>query len=436
MGRKKIQISRIVDQRNRQVTFTKRKFGLMKKAYELSVLCDCEIALIIFNSTNRLFQYASTDMDRVLLKYTEYSEPHESRTNSDILETLRKKGLNGCESPDLEIDDSVEPSLEVTDKYRKYEAVNHMNNRQRVCAGTLSNHEVSILAATQGATNLAYSNPTGSILNRGPLPQPIISRSAHSSGLTSQVSTISHSGAGYLNTHISPGMLVTPGNLNRTVATRSPTPVNLGPENRRSEMHTVSTGSRNMVASLRTNTSALQPTSPMVTMATPNLPGHGLGSYSSALTGYTLNDNASVSAYNSPGGTHQEQTAIWPLRQHHQPHQADLQSSAHSHLGVIGNSHLSQSSNLALPTFQAVSVKSERASPHSDAGGGGGGGGASGMFQHHEGRLGLSGLDSPCEEPKDYAKGYQCPIVLTRPLARDEDSLGAKRMRLVDGWQR
>uniref|UniRef100_A0A8C5RCB4 MADS-box domain-containing protein n=1 Tax=Laticauda laticaudata TaxID=8630 RepID=A0A8C5RCB4_LATLA len=91
MGRKKIQISRILDQRNRQVTFTKRKFGLMKKAYELSVLCDCEIALIIFNSTNRLFQYASTDMDKVLLKYTEYSEPHESRTNSDILEVKHGK---------------------------------------------------------------------------------------------------------------------------------------------------------------------------------------------------------------------------------------------------------------------------------------------------------------------------------------------------------
>ncbi|EMP41685.1 Myocyte-specific enhancer factor 2A [Chelonia mydas] len=70
----------------RQVTFTKRKFGLMKKAYELSVLCDCEIALIIFNSSNKLFQYASTDMDKVLLKYTEYNEPHESRTNSDIVE--------------------------------------------------------------------------------------------------------------------------------------------------------------------------------------------------------------------------------------------------------------------------------------------------------------------------------------------------------------
>ncbi|KAK1884625.1 Myocyte-specific enhancer factor 2A [Dissostichus eleginoides] len=74
----------------------------MKKAYELSVLCDCEIALIIFNSTNKLFQYASTDMDKVLLKYTEYNEPHESRTNADIVDTLRKKGLNGCDSPDIE----------------------------------------------------------------------------------------------------------------------------------------------------------------------------------------------------------------------------------------------------------------------------------------------------------------------------------------------
>lgn len=81
-----------------QVTFTKRKFGLMKKAYELSVLCDCEIALIIFNHSNKLFQYASTDMDKVLLKYTEYNEPHESRTNADIIEVKRGDGREGSGS--------------------------------------------------------------------------------------------------------------------------------------------------------------------------------------------------------------------------------------------------------------------------------------------------------------------------------------------------
>ncbi|ORE03245.1 SRF-like protein [Rhizopus microsporus var. microsporus] len=71
MGRKKIKIQKIQDERNRQVTFLKRKQGLMKKAYELSVLCDCEIALLIFNTNGKLVQYASTDIDQILMKYTE-----------------------------------------------------------------------------------------------------------------------------------------------------------------------------------------------------------------------------------------------------------------------------------------------------------------------------------------------------------------------------
>lgn len=72
MGRKKIRIQPITDDRNRQVTFLKRKHGLMKKAYELSVLCNCEIALIILNnSNNKLVQYASNDIDKVLMRYTE-----------------------------------------------------------------------------------------------------------------------------------------------------------------------------------------------------------------------------------------------------------------------------------------------------------------------------------------------------------------------------
>lgn len=91
MGRKKIKISKITDERNRHVTFNKRKFGVMKKAYELSVLCDCEVAIIIFNKSNRLYQYASTDMDQILLKYTEYSEPHESLTNTNIIEQLNRR---------------------------------------------------------------------------------------------------------------------------------------------------------------------------------------------------------------------------------------------------------------------------------------------------------------------------------------------------------
>ncbi|SAM03523.1 hypothetical protein [Absidia glauca] len=84
MGRRKIKIQPIQDDRNRQVTFLKRKNGLMKKAYELSVLCGCDIALIVFNSNNKLVQYSSNDIDKVLMRYTEYSDPYETKTNSDF----------------------------------------------------------------------------------------------------------------------------------------------------------------------------------------------------------------------------------------------------------------------------------------------------------------------------------------------------------------
>jgi len=120
MGRKKISINKITDERNRQVTFTKRKFGLMKKAYELSVLCDCEIAVIIFNSHNKLFQYASTDMDKVLLKYTEYDQPHESQTNKDIVESISRKGMGGPDSPEADdhyIGDDTSPRHDNTPDY-------------------------------------------------------------------------------------------------------------------------------------------------------------------------------------------------------------------------------------------------------------------------------------------------------------------------------
>lgn len=59
MGRGKIEIKRIENTTNRQVTFCKRRSGLLKKAYELSVLCDAEVALIIFSSRGRLYEYAN-----------------------------------------------------------------------------------------------------------------------------------------------------------------------------------------------------------------------------------------------------------------------------------------------------------------------------------------------------------------------------------------
>ncbi|KAL9437719.1 hypothetical protein AB3S75_023566 [Citrus x aurantiifolia] len=64
MGRGKIEIKRIENTTNRQVTFCKRRNGLLKKAYELSVLCDAEVALIVFSSRGRLYEYSNSNSIR------------------------------------------------------------------------------------------------------------------------------------------------------------------------------------------------------------------------------------------------------------------------------------------------------------------------------------------------------------------------------------
>ncbi|KAK9118295.1 hypothetical protein Scep_016388 [Stephania cephalantha] len=74
MGRGRVELKRIENKINRQVTFAKRRNGLLKKAYELSVLCDAEVALIIFSSRGKLFEFSSTSsMFKTLERYQKCS---------------------------------------------------------------------------------------------------------------------------------------------------------------------------------------------------------------------------------------------------------------------------------------------------------------------------------------------------------------------------
>ncbi|RLN21783.1 MADS-box transcription factor 21 [Panicum miliaceum] len=73
MGRGKIEIKRIENTTSRQVTFCKRRNGLLKKAYELSILCDAEIALVIFSSRGRLYEYSSNSVRSTIERYKKAS---------------------------------------------------------------------------------------------------------------------------------------------------------------------------------------------------------------------------------------------------------------------------------------------------------------------------------------------------------------------------
>nr|AFX61404.1 deficiens [Allium cepa] len=63
MGRGKIEIKKIENATNRQVTYSKRKAGIMKKAKELTVLCDAQVSIIMFSNTGKFSEYCSPDTD-------------------------------------------------------------------------------------------------------------------------------------------------------------------------------------------------------------------------------------------------------------------------------------------------------------------------------------------------------------------------------------
>ncbi|KAJ3672913.1 hypothetical protein LUZ60_006287 [Juncus effusus] len=83
MGRGKILIKRIDNTTSRQVTFSKRRNGLLKKARELSILCDADVGLIIFSCTGRLYEYSSTSIKAITDRYIKMKEEHNPLLNAN-----------------------------------------------------------------------------------------------------------------------------------------------------------------------------------------------------------------------------------------------------------------------------------------------------------------------------------------------------------------
>ncbi|KAG5959392.1 hypothetical protein E4U57_000729 [Claviceps arundinis] len=84
MGRRKIEIKAIKDDRNRSVTFLKRKGGLFKKAHELSVLCSVDVAVFIFGNNKKLYEYSSSDMRDLVNRYQYHGLPNEHKGPGDF----------------------------------------------------------------------------------------------------------------------------------------------------------------------------------------------------------------------------------------------------------------------------------------------------------------------------------------------------------------
>ncbi|XP_019094202.1 PREDICTED: protein MADS AFFECTING FLOWERING 5-like isoform X5 [Camelina sativa] len=84
MGRRKVEIKRIEDKISRQVTFCKRRNGLLEKARQLSILCESSVALVIVSSTGKLYSFSSGESMAKILSRVEIQQADDPETSVKI----------------------------------------------------------------------------------------------------------------------------------------------------------------------------------------------------------------------------------------------------------------------------------------------------------------------------------------------------------------
>ncbi|XP_040825135.1 myocyte-specific enhancer factor 2A isoform X4 [Ochotona curzoniae] len=415
-------------------------------------------------------------------------------------QTLRKKGLNGCESPDA--DDYFEHSPLSEDRFSKLNEDSDFIFKRGPPGLPPQNFSMSVTVPVTSPSALPYTSPGSSLVspslaasstladsNMLSPPQATLHRNVspgapqrppstgNAGGMLSTSDLTVPNGAGsspvgngFVNARASPNLIGTAGanSLGKVMPTKSPPPPgggNLGMNNRKPDLRVViPPSSKGMMPPLSeeeelelnpqriSSSQATQPlATPVVSVTTPSLPPQGLV-YSAMPTAYntdyslTSADLSALQGFNSPGMLSLGQVSAW--QQHHLG-QAALSS-------LVAGGQLSQGSNLSINTNQNINIKSEPISPPRDRMT------PSGFQQQPppppppqqpppqppqpqpqpRQEMGRSPVDSLSSSSSSYdgsdredPRGdFHSPIVLGRPPnAEDRESPSVKRMRM-DAW--
>ncbi|KXG26380.1 hypothetical protein SORBI_3006G091500 [Sorghum bicolor] len=95
MARGKVQMRKIENPVHRQVTFCKRRMGLLKKAKELSVLCDAAIGVIVISPHGKIYDLATNgNMQGLIERYRRtYSERPGESSNHNKTQIIKQEVL-------------------------------------------------------------------------------------------------------------------------------------------------------------------------------------------------------------------------------------------------------------------------------------------------------------------------------------------------------
>nr|BAK09615.1 MADS-box transcription factor [Cyclamen persicum] len=159
MARGKIQIRKIENPTNRQVTYSKRRNGLFKKAGELAVLCDARVSIVMLSGTNKIHEFhcpehistkqlfdhyqQTTGIDLWSSHYEKMQEELRKRKeiNKNLHREIRQRMGDSLTELDLDelqtLEQDMEKSLEVI-RCRKYKVI---TNQIETCRKKVRNGE-------------------------------------------------------------------------------------------------------------------------------------------------------------------------------------------------------------------------------------------------------------------------------------------------------
>ena len=170
MGRGKIEIKRIENSTNRQVTYSKRRGGILKKARELTVLCDAEVSLIMFSSTGKFSEYCSptTTTKKVFDRYQQVSginlwnshyekmQNHLNKLkddNNNLRREIRQRmgeDLNDLEINELRgLEQNLDNSVKIV-RERKYHVINTQTDTYKKKLRSLHELHANLVRAQEG----------------------------------------------------------------------------------------------------------------------------------------------------------------------------------------------------------------------------------------------------------------------------------------------
>ena len=117
-GRQKIKMQKMEKESNLQVTFSKRRSGLFKKASELSILCGVEIAIVVFSPAKKAFSFGHPSVEMITDRYLRENLPSSSNT-SLLMEAHRNVKIHELNRQLTHVDSQRDIEKNKSDELRK-----------------------------------------------------------------------------------------------------------------------------------------------------------------------------------------------------------------------------------------------------------------------------------------------------------------------------